>query len=272
MIQAQLSETSLVAWLVGRAVAEAVGRPGVLVRDVPHLDVDAVLAELESVRSQEEVDLRIAFLNPQADEAARRAGIPESVFTTKVEQAEQWRNTHGLDALIVVITEEDAAKLTSLEDFAPIGPSQLRAMLVRRAIGRFEEINEVLPSWWDMIGRDEQISFSDLVDYYTALEPLDGDDVREQSAQQINRLGLLPDPGFFDNPRRSQLRQRLEENRSLALRLANFSEEDRAKVNSALNAEKDPARRADLRRRLRDLQEYRRGGNLALRLSRPWNC
>ena len=40
-----------------------------------------------------------------------------------------------------------------------------------------------------------------------------------------------------------------QDNRSLALRLANFSEEDRARVNSVLSAEKDPARRADLRRR-----------------------
>ena len=103
---------------------------------MPHLDMDAVLAELEVVRSQDEVDLRIAYLNPQADEAARRAGIPEPVFTTRVEQAELWRNTPGLDALIVVITEEDAAKLTSLEDFAHIGPAQLRATLVRTASGQ----------------------------------------------------------------------------------------------------------------------------------------
>ena len=115
-----------------------------------------------------------------------------------------------------------------------------------------------------MIGKDEQISFSDLVDYYTALEGLEPDDVKEQSAQQINRLGLLPDPGFFDDPKPGQLREKLEDNRSLALRLANFSEEDRARVNSALSAEKDPARRADLRRRLRDLQEYRRGRQLGL--------
>ena len=78
----------------------------------------------------------------------------------------------GLEALIVVITEEDAARLTSLEDFAHIGPAQLRVIWYSTAIGKFEEINEVLPRWWDMIGQDEQISFSDLVDYYTALRAL----------------------------------------------------------------------------------------------------
>ena len=265
MTQAQPSrEASLVARLLGRAVAEAKGRPGVLVRDVPHLDMDAVLGELERVRGQDEIGLRIAYLNPRAEQAAQRAGIPEAEFTTRVEQAELWRNTPGLEALIVVITEEDAAKLTSLEDFARIGPAQLRVILVQTAIGKFAEINEVLPRWWDIIRKDEQISFSDLVDYYAALEPLDHDDVKEQSAQQINRLGLLPDPGFFDDPKPGQLRERLQENRSLVLRLANFSEEDRARVNSALSAERDSERRADLRRRLRDLQEYRRGAHLGL--------
>lgn len=264
MIQEQLDEESLVARLLAIAVEGAKGRTGVLVRDVPHLQKDAVLKELQSLRAEKDFDLRIAYLDPEAGQAAQRAGIEEAVFSTRVEQAEQWRNTPGLEALIVVITEEDAAKLTSMEDFAPIGPSQLSAVLVSRAIGKFEEVNEVLPRWWDMIGQDEQISFSDLVDYYTALAPLDGDQAKEQSAQQINRLGLLPDPGFFDDPRTTQLRQRLEDNRSLALRLANFSEEDRVKVNSALRQETDPARRADLRSRLRDLQEYRRGGQLSL--------
>ncbi len=76
--------------------------------------------------------------------------------------------------------------------------------------------------------------------------------------------GLLPDPGFFDNPGEKQLRKRLEDNRTLALRLANFSEEDRQKVDKALAAETDTARRAALRVQLRDLQEYRRGGQLGL--------
>jgi hypothetical protein len=249
--------------LLGEALRQAQGQPGVLVRDVPHLDASAVLGELANLLSQD-IDLRIAYLNPAAASHAVSANIPDDVFSTRVEDAETWRNTRDLPALIVVIAEADTAKLTSLEDFVSIGPALLRRFLVERAATEFGEANEVLPRWWKIIGNDEQISFSDLVDYYLALAPLDGTNRRDQAAVQINRLGLLPDPGFFDIPGEKQLRKRLEENRVLALRLANFSEEDRQKVDKALAAEVDTARRADLRIRLRDLQEYRRGGQLGL--------
>ncbi len=257
------NEQTLIAQLLGEALRQAQGQPGVLVRDVPHLDAAAVLSEMARILSQD-IDLRIAYLNPAAASEAPAAGISDDVFTTRVEDAEAWRNTRGLHALIVVITESDAAKLTSLEEFVPIGSALLRRFLVERAATEFGEVNEVLPRWWTIIGGDDQISFSDLVDYYLALEPLDGPARRDQAALQINRLGLLPDPGFFDNPGERQLRKRLDDNRALALRLANFSEEDRQKVDKALAAETDTARRSELRERLRDLQEYRRGGRLGL--------
>lgn len=255
--------SELVAQLLAEALREAQGQPGVLVRDVPHLDADAILPELAGLLAQD-IDLRIAYLDPGSAASAKAAGIPEDIFTVKVEQAEVWRNMRDLDALIVVITELDAAKLTSLEDFAPVGPAQLRRFLVERAVIKFSEPNDVLPRWWQIIGSDEQISFSDLVDYYLTLRDLEGAALRDQAALQINRLGLLPDPSFFDGPSEKQLRKRLEDNRTVALRLANFSEEDRQKVDKALVAESDPTRRAELRRRLRDLQEYRRGGQLGL--------
>lgn len=258
------SEASrLVAQLLAEAVRSAQGQPGVLVRDVPHLDPGAVLAEFAGLIAQD-VDLRIAYLNPTAHASARAAGIIGDNFTTKVEQAEVWRNTRGLDALVVVIAEMDAAKLTSLEDFAPAGPGQLRRFLVDRAIVKFSEPNEVLPRWWEIIGVDDQMSFSDLVDYFLILRDLEGAELRDQAALQINRLGLLPDPTFFDGPSERQLRKRLADNRTIALRLANFSEEDRQRVDKVLLAETDEDRRAVLRQRLRDLQEYRRGGQLNL--------
>ena len=76
----------------------------------------------------------------------------------------------GLDALVVVITETDAAKLTSLEEFAFIGPPRLTEAPRRAGRPQFAEVNEVLPRWWKIIGKDEQMSFSDLVDYYLALD------------------------------------------------------------------------------------------------------
>jgi hypothetical protein len=252
----------LMAALLVRAVRAAQGHPGVLVRDV-HLDPDAVLEQLR-VLLDEGIDLRIAHLNPEAAAAAHRVGIPDSIFSTKVESAERWRNDSPLGTLVVVITESDAAKLTSLEEFVLIGPAHLRRLLVEQAAFELTDVNDVLPRWWEMIGKDEQISFFDLVDYYLALAPLPPNQKKEQAAVQINRLGLLPDPGFFDLPGEKQLRARLDDNRSLALRLANFSEEDRQKVDRALAGEADAARRATLRRQLRDLQEYRRGGQLGL--------
>jgi len=255
--------SALIAELLAEALREAQGQPGVLVRDVPYLDPDAVLASLAELLSQD-VDLRIAYLDPTAAGSAARAGIDLEIFSTAVEQAEVWRNERDLHALIVVITHSDGAKLTSLEEFAPVGPAQLRRFLVERAVLGFSEPNDVLPLWWQIIGADDQISFSDLVDYFLTLRDLKGAALRDQAALQINRLGLLPDPAFFDSPSEKNLKKRVDDNRALALRLANFSEEDRQKVDKALLAEQDESRRAQLAARLRDLQAYRRGGDLDL--------
>lgn len=264
MTPSEPSETGkLVAQLLAEAVRESQGQPGVLVRDVPHLDPDAVMPELARLLDQD-IDLRIAYLNPASSVSATAAGVADDIFSVKVEQAEVWRNMRNLEALVVVIAEADAAKLTSLEDFAPVGPAQLRRFLVERAVIKFSEPNDVLPRWWQIIGAEEQISFSDLVDYFLTLRDLEGAALRDQAALQINRLGLLPDPSFFDAPSEKQLRKRLDDNRSIALRLANFSEEDRQKVDKALVAEPNADRRAELRERLRDLQSYRRGGQLDL--------
>lgn len=255
-------DETLLASLLADAVRRAEGRPGVLVRDLP-LNPAAVLAEFKQLLD-DGVDLRVAFLNPAAEQAATDAGIPDDLFSIEVEQAERWRNEPGLEALIVVVSESDAAKLTSLEEFALVGPGRLRGLLVERAALKLTEVNDVLPRWWEIIGNDEQTSFFDLVDYFCALEPLAGEQVKAQAALEINRLGLLPDPGFFDDPTEKALRAKFDENRSLALRLANFSEEDRQRVDDALTAEENDDRRSELRAHLRDLQQFRRGGQLGL--------
>lgn len=256
-------DATLMAELLADAIQTAKGNTGALVRDL-QLNPHAVLKQLRRLRD-DGLDLRIAYLNPAASAAAESVGIPGDEFDTTVEQAERWRNEPDLDALIVVISESDEAKLTSLEEFKLIGPANLRRLLVDRAQLQLSEINDVLPRWWGIIGHpDEQISFFDLVDYFLALDGLGPEDVKTEAATRINMLGLLPDPGFFDEPGEKHLRARLAENRSLVLRLANFSEDDRAKVDSALIAEEDDSRRAQLQAQLRTLQEYRRGGGLAL--------
>lgn len=255
-------QDTLTAELLAEAVRNAKGNTGVLVRDI-HLDPAEVLRQLRLVRD-EGLDLRISYLNPTAAGAADQAGLPAEEFATSVQQAERWRNQRGLDALIVVISEADQAKLTSLEDFVLVGPSDLRPLLTERAKSQLSKINDVLPLWWGIIGFDEQTSFSDLLDYYIALDGLSPEIIKEEAATRINMLGLLPDPAFFDDPREKQLRRRLEKNRSLALRLANFSENDRGKVDAALAAEENNARRAKLQHQLRMLQKHRRGGELEL--------
>ena len=137
---------TLTAELLADAIHDAKGNTGVLVRDL-QLNVAAVCRQLGQLRD-EGLDLRIAYLNPGASEAALDAGIPSEEFDTSVEQAERWRNERGLDALIVVVSESDQAKLTSLEDFVLIGPSSLRRLLVARAQFELSEINDVLPRWW----------------------------------------------------------------------------------------------------------------------------
>ncbi|WP_417564158.1 helicase HerA domain-containing protein [Microbacterium sp.] len=260
------SPEAIVAELVSEAVRSATGRSGVLIRDVPSLRSTEVLAALSELTSQG-YDLRIAYLSPVAAGDASAAGLSEEVFSTQVEQAEQWRNERGLEALIVVVADFDAAKLTSLEDFTHIGPTILRDILVQRAVAQFAELNDVLPMWWTVLRNDGQVSLSDLVDYYLGLAPLTGVELRDAAAMQINRLGLLPDPNFFNGANEQVLTKKLADNRDLALRLTNFSEEDRQRVEKSLSQETDAARRAELRGRLRDLQTYRRGGQLHLTAS-----
>jgi hypothetical protein len=253
----------LLAELIGTAVRQLHGLPGVLIRDVVNMKPEAVLVKLRQYQV-EGVDLRIAYLSQEAEPIASEIGFDPNTFSTRVEDAEKWRNQPGLDALIVVVAESDAAKLTSLEEFGIVEPPQLRALLVTKATLHFAQFNDVLPRWWEIIGRDEQMAFSDLVEYFLALENIGNDGIKHAAANEISSLGLLPDLGFFDAPSDRQLRARLDDNRALALRLANFSEEDRQKVDTVLDAEHDVVRRLELKNRLRNLQNYRRGGGLAL--------
>ncbi len=258
-------EATLIAELITEAIRNEAGNTGVLIRDVP-LDATTVLKQIRLL-CDDELDLRIAYLNPASRKAAESAGIPNDIFDTSVEQAERWRNQRDLDALIVVISESDQAKLTSLEDFVLIGPKILRQLLVDRAQLKLSEVNDVLPRWWDIIRHDVSTSFSDLLDYFLALEDLDPDEVKDAAAININMLGLLPDPALFDDPNEKALSRKLKENRSLMLRLLNFSEDDRAKIDTALADEHDTTRRAKLQNHLRSLQHFRRGGEMALTAS-----
>ncbi|MEH0843116.1 DUF87 domain-containing protein [Micromonospora sp. CPCC 205711] len=250
---------NLVSELLCEQVIQLSGALGILVQDVPHLDPSGVLAGL--AKALEVADLRIALLATGGDALATASGIPADKVTGSVQQAEQWRNDRDLKATIVVIATGDQARLSSLQDFVAVGPAQLKRLLVRRAQEGPAATNEVLTSWWKKLGADGNISFGQLVDYYTSLPSGPDQEVefKTQSSRELPRLGLLADPRLFDDARDRAVRDRIRRNRDLVGRLQALNEKDRRAIAENIAKESDPVRRAALRRSLRLLRQLRRG-------------
>ena len=253
----------LVSSLLCEQVNRLSGSVGILVQDVPYLAPAAALTGLAQVMNS--VDLRVAFLS-NGDDApveavAEAAGIPAAKFTSRVQQAERWRNRRDLTAPIVVIATGDQARLSSLRDFSIVGPAQLKALLVERAQAGPALTNEVLYNWWKRLGADANVSFGQLVDYYTSLpDGLDQElEFKVQSSRELPRLGLLADPKLFDDPRDRTIRARIELNRDLVGRLQTLTERDRRTIAENIAKESDPAQHAALLRSLRLLRQLRRG-------------
>lgn len=248
----------LVADLLAEEVRALRGAVGVLVQDVPHLTPEPVLERLQLLLEEGE-DLRIVSLAPVAADAGRRVGLDVVVFATEVEQAERWRNERGLTATIVVIASGDEARLSSLHEFEQIGPAQLKERLARRASGRFGETNEVQGRWWELLKADPRVSFQELLDYFCALDVLEPADVVARASREMHRLGLLPDPAIFDNPRETTIRRRLELNRELVSRLQTLTAKDRGAIAANISAELEAERKTELNRAMRLLRQARRG-------------
>ena len=151
-----LTPAEVLADLIAEGVRRRQGAVGVLVRDVPAPDPNRLLRALAELRD-EGIDLRIAYLREGGLAAAREAGFNDENFSTQVERAEVWRNQRDLAALIVVIAHGDEAKLSSLEDFSAITSRELKAILVRRALGEEAGQNEVQARWWQMLDEDDSI-------------------------------------------------------------------------------------------------------------------
>lgn len=249
----------LVSDLLCEQIIQLSGSVGILIRDVPYLNASVVLAGL--ARTIETTDLRIAYLTSDGDTLTAAAAIPTDKFTSSVQQAEQWRNDRNLDATIVVIATDDQARLSSLQEFALVGPAQLKHLLVQRAQAGPATTNEVLINWWKMLGQDRNISFGQLVDYYTSLpvEPNELTEFKTQSSRELSHLGLLADPKLFDNPKDRAVSERIRRNRDLANRLQTLTEKDRRTIAENIAKEANSARQAALRRSLRLLRQLRRG-------------
>ncbi|WP_432976871.1 ATP-binding protein [Dactylosporangium sp. CA-233914] len=246
----------LVSELLCRKVLELSGSVGVLVRDIPHFDSRTVLAGFGEILDT--VDLRVALLS---SDGVTEAGIPPDKFTNSVQQAEQWRNDRGLKATIVVIAAGDQARLSSLQDFAPIGPAELKGLLIRQAQQQLAGANDVLVSWWKKLGVDRNISFGQLLDYYTSLPagPEQAMEFKLKSSRELPRLGLLADPKLFDDASDRAITSRIQRNRDLVGRLQTLTEKDRRAIAENIAKETDPNRRMALRRSLRLLRQLRRG-------------
>lgn len=250
------THTELLADLIAEAIRANQGAVGVLVRDVPAPDPHRMLSSLLTLR-EELGDLRVAYLREGGKEAAEDLGVPEEIFFHQVEQAERWRNDPDLKALIVVIAHGDEPKLSSLEDFAPITSRDLKKILVGHALGEEAGENEVQTGWWGLLAADEAVGLGQLIDYYLALAGKTGGDFLDASSREIYRLGLLPDPELFNNPKDHMVRNRLQANRDLISRLQTLTPRDRRTITRVLSEEKDLETKKRLREALDQLDRVR---------------
>jgi hypothetical protein len=261
-----LTPAEVLADLIAEGVRRQQGAVGVLVRDVPAPDATRLLKALARLRD-EGIDLRIAYLREGGQAAAAQAGFDGDTFSAEVEQAERWRNERDLHALIVVIAHGDEAKLSSLEDFSTITSRELKDILVRRALGAQAGQNEVQSRWWRMLGTDDSVGLAPLIDYFTALDGKTGADYLDAASREIHHLGLLPDHEFFNDPRESVVKRRLEQNRDLSTRLQMLNSQDRRRITDMLAEETDPETRKALQEALSQLDRTRMEGGSAKAIS-----
>jgi Helicase HerA, central domain len=247
----------LIADLLAAEVREQseAGAVGALV-EVPQLVAANAILALGELLS-EGLDLRIAYLLDGGEDAAVSAGLRDDVFDVSIERAEVWRNERGLEATIVVIAAGEEARLSSLREFVGITPVTLKRRLAARACERFGAINEVQADWWKLVGADPLISLSELADYFLALDGRPQLDIVDHAAQELPRIGLLPDPDLLN--KRNQISRRVTANREVRQRLQALSDTDRRLIQKSITEESDATKRASLQAGFRRVQELRRG-------------
>jgi len=253
----KLASPELLAELVAEAVQKRRGAVGVLVRDVPSPDPKSLLTRLASLREGEGADLRVAYTRAGGREAIAQLSLDAALFSHEVEQAERWRNDPDLDALIVVIAHGEEAKLSSLEDFAPVSSRDLKNILVERALGEEAGQNDVQARWWRLLERDDAIGLGQLADYYLALSGMQGAEFLGASSREVFHLGLLPDPELFNDPKDRAVRLRVQSNRDLLRRLQTLTPKDRRTITKVISQESNAATKARLQKALELLEKTR---------------
>jgi Helicase HerA, central domain len=255
------TSAQLLSELIAEALRPSAGAVGVVVRDVLSPDPKTLLERLKAMHEDEGFsELRIAYLRPGGAEAAAEVGLGDDVFSTEIEQAERWRNELDLEALIVVVARGDEAKLSSLEDFGTVTSQDLKRVLVERAMGGPAGENDVQTLLWEMLAKDDAVGLGQLVDYYLSLEGKDGAEFKAASSRELHRLGLLPDPTLFDNPKAAAMQKRLLSNREVVERLQMLTPKDRRTIKQVVEGETDPAEKTKLREALDQLHRTRSAG------------
>jgi hypothetical protein len=246
---------------VADALRSHAGGVGVIVRDVLSPDSKTLIERLKVMHEDEGFPgLRVAYLQAEGSEVATDLGLEDEVFSTEIEQAERWRNERDLDALIVVIARGDEAKLSSLEDFGTVTSQDLKRVLVERAMGGPAGENDVQTLLWRKLAGDTAVGLGQLVDYYLSLDGKDGPEFKAASSRELHRLGLLPDPALFDNPKPAVMEKRLASNREVVERLQMLTPKDRRIIKQVVDNEENPEEKAKLREALDQLHRTRSAG------------
>ena len=256
------TSAQLLSELITEAVRLYAGAVGVIVRDVISPDPKILLQRLNAMHDEEAFpDLRIAYLRPGGESAAREVGVDDDVFSTEVEQAERWRNERDLEALIVVVARGDEPKLSSLEDFETVTSQDLKNALIERAMGGPAGENDVQTRLWQILAEDDAVGLGQLVDYYLSLEGKDSTDFKTASSRELHRVGLLPDPALFADPQPLAMRRRLQSNREIVERLQMLTPKDRRTIKHVVEAETDGDEQVKLREALDQLHRTRFAGD-----------
>lgn len=227
--------------IIARAVLKRVRDRafGVLVRDVPEYEPDALVTEL----GQSAAAIRLAMPGlsdkqaQQIQSTAAQAGFPADRFVTTVEAAERWRNDPAVKETIVVIAPREIPKLNSLNRFETVSGADLFQLVCREGKEKLSP-NEAQKKLWDKVFPSKALAslipLEGLLGYYTELTKCGEAELAVRSRELLYYLGLLPDPELFRSLTAARIRQRLVDNNRAVDQLRILSRTDRKRISNVL--------------------------------------
>src|SRR5258705_10837084 len=98
-----LSAPELLAELVAEAIGDKVGSLGVLVRDVPPPDPKHLLERLDSMRREQGIDMRVAYLRSGGAGSAKKLSLGPQPGSGSRCKPESWTKNHRFGDRIVAL-------------------------------------------------------------------------------------------------------------------------------------------------------------------------